>query len=169
MSKGLPYSEREFQKAWPRFKDWLVEHGSAIFEPTNPYDIARFLTDSGIGVVYINKSGRVTNWINNSDVAYDAFVSQKAWRAVEKVNRSKKTIAEYKAIVARDGNGCMYCNASLSVDVATIEHVVSITSGGTNHLANKALPCTECNKEAGHLSVRQKIELAIATRASACQ
>src|SRR5258708_5286461 len=77
MSKGLPYSEREFQKAWPRFKDWLIEHGSAIFEPTNPYEIARFLTDSGIGVIYINKSGRVTNWINNSDVAYEAFASLK--------------------------------------------------------------------------------------------
>jgi 5-methylcytosine-specific restriction endonuclease McrA len=162
----LPRNRKEFKKQWPSFQAWLLERGSAIFEPTNSYEVARFLTDVGIGIVYANGRDQITNWINNADVAYRAFATSQAWRAVERVNRGKKTQQDYKALVARDGNGCLYCAAALSIDVAMIEHIIPITAGGTNHLANKALACRGCNDEAGHLSVRQKIELAIAKRAA---
>jgi hypothetical protein len=52
----------------------------------------------------------------------------------------------------------------LSFETATIEHVVAITSGGTNHLSNKALACEPHNRQAGHLSAREKFELAIKIR-----
>ena len=132
--------------------------------PTNSYEIARFLTDSGIGIVYVNGSERITSWINGADTAWLAYKHNREWRAVEKVNRGKKTLQDYRAIVARDGNTCVYCGVALAADVATIEHIVPVSAGGPNHLSNKTLACRECNAEAGHMSVREKIELAIRKR-----
>lgn len=157
-------SRRIFEKKWPKFKQWLLDNGSAIFEPTNRYEVARFLTDSGIGVVYSNSSGGISSFVNGASEAWEAFNNGKPWRAIEKTVRSKKTAQEYRSLVARDGNCCLYCNAELSCDTATIEHIIPICSGGTNHLQNKSLACFACNQDAGNLSVRQKIELAIARR-----
>jgi len=46
----------------------------------------------------------------------------------------------------------------------TIEHFVPITAGGTSHLANLSLAHKECNAGASHLSVRQKVEMAVRNR-----
>lgn len=160
----LPLTRSAFDKTWPTFSKWLVEHGSAILKPTNKYEAARFLTDVGTGVVYANRKGEITHWSNNADAAFLAYKAGTPWRAIDAIVRSKKTRREYEALVARDGNGCMYCAAPLSIDSATIEHVVPVTSGGPNHLANKALACEPCNRKAGNLSAREKLEMAIRIR-----
>lgn len=163
----LPNSKSAFKKRWPQFEKWLLERGSAILAPTNPYEIARFITNVGTGVVYVNGKDNITSWVNGAAEAYQAFLSNQPWRAVDRINRSKKTRRDYEALVARDGCGCMYCDVPLSLDEATIEHVVPITSGGTNHLANKALACDPHNKAAGHMSAREKLEFAIRIRTGA--
>jgi 5-methylcytosine-specific restriction endonuclease McrA len=157
-------TRKEFNRKWPKFKQWLLDNGSAIYEPTNRYEAARFLTDCGIGVIYSNSSDRISSFVNGASEAWEAYQSAKPWRAVEKTVRSKKTEQEYRSLVARDGNCCLYCNAELSCDTATIEHLIPVSSGGSNHMQNKALACHGCNQAAGNLSVRQKIEMAIARR-----
>lgn len=164
----LPTSASQFKKRWPKFQEWLLSHGSAILTPTNPYELARFVSNVGTAVIYVNAKGTVTSWVNGAKEAYLAYLSNGPWRAVDATVRNKKTKQIFEALAKRDGCGCMYCLTPLSIDTATIEHVCSTTHGGPNHLANKALACSPCNTKAGHLSVREKLEMAIKMRSTKC-
>jgi len=160
--RHLPRTAKEFQKAWPQFKSWLIERGSAEVGTTNPYEAARYLTDEGIGIVYTNSSGNITSWMNGADRAFVAFRTGKEWRAVEKVKRgTSKTRREFRTLAERDGPNCIYCGAGLSVDTATTEHIVPLSAGGPDHLSNRALACRECNQRMGSLPAAQKIAAAV--------
>lgn len=161
----LPTDEVQFDKHRKAFGAWLVENGSALLLPTNPFEVTRFLTDGGMGVVYKNGKGRITSWTNGADRAFLAFSAKKSWRACERGprgNTKKKNL--FATLAERDGTGCLYCGVPLMIDTATIEHVVSVTHGGPSHPANLALACRPCNQEASHLSAREKIEIAIRKR-----
>ena len=43
---------------------------------------------------------------------------------------------------------CMYCSDLLDFENATVEHLISRSSGGTNHLTNLNIACAACNN--GH-------------------
>lgn len=164
---ALPASTSEFDKHRKKFAAWLVSNGSALMEPTNPFEVARFLTDAGIGVVYRKEGGRITTWTNGADRAFRAFREAKSWRACERGARgNSKRRNMFATLSARDGTGCLYCAVTLTVDTATIEHVLSVTHGGPTHPANLALACQPCNREASHLSAREKVEMAIRQRNS---
>lgn len=66
----------KFEKARKPFEAWLVERGSAIMGTTNPYEVMRFLSDSGIAVVYKDGNGRITSCINGADRAFAAIASE---------------------------------------------------------------------------------------------
>lgn len=60
------------------------------------------------------------------------------------------------AVYARDCWCCVYCGAGAEQrDVAlTIDHVVPVTRGGTNHARNLVTCCKECNDSKGNLRLR---------------
>lgn len=162
---NLPRHASVFERKWPAFSRWLIDHGSAVIGATNRYEVARFLTDQGIGIVYKNNTGRITHWANGADRAMAAFLSGQEWRAVEKRIKKRTAAArQYAALADRDGAACIYCGRPLDAGTATIEHVFPIASGGTDHLANLALACEQCNAAAGSLPPAQKIALAILQR-----
>ncbi len=165
--KPLPSCAEDLDKLRPRFDAWLLANGSAIYQPTNEYELMRFLTDKGIGIIYQNASGKISSHANGSCEALRAFLDQTPWRAKPKKQRSKgaaKRTRDMAALFARDGAGCSYCPKLLTNETATIEHYVPITAGGGNHLSNKGLACQPCNTAVGHMSVRQKIDFAILNR-----
>ena len=45
----------------PAFKDWLREHGCEIQEPSNEFELARFNSAVGVGVVYLGGKGLSVN------------------------------------------------------------------------------------------------------------
>lgn len=67
-------------------------------------------------------------------------------------------------LIARDGDGCLYCGRPIDPSACTVEHVVARAAGGPDHASNLALAHTECNAAAGHLSVAEKLRLAIRMR-----
>jgi hypothetical protein len=161
----LPSTVRGYNQSRKRFEAWLVANGSALLQPTNPYEVARFLTDEGTGVVYRNETNRLTSWQGGSGRAFQCFLLKAAWRARERTVRiDAKRRNLFTSLADRDGCGCMYCSIPLTLETATIEHVVAVTHGGPNHPANLALACGPCNMDAGHLSAREKLELAIMRR-----
>ena len=163
----LPHTVEALRKHETAFKAWLVENGSAIMTPTNPYEVIRFKTDLGVGVVYSKRGGRISSWMNGAEEAFMAFAEKKPWRAVPRTKRTGgKRKNRYQTLVERDGDGCLYCAKPLTVEEATIEHIVSATHGGPNHLANFALACQPCNNEAAHMSAREKFELALHKRST---
>lgn len=163
-----PSNAKDFEKRWPQFKAFLIERGSQVFAPTNPYELARFTTPEGFGIVYRNEAGRITSWQGGANLAWAAFVIPNTpWRA-EPSSRARNRETGRKrdnlirSLIERDGPQCLFCPTELTVETATIEHIVPVTGGGTEHINNKALACDDCNKAAGCLSVVAKIRLAIA-------
>lgn len=67
-------------------------------------------------------------------------------------------------LIARDGDGCLYCGRPVDPSACTVEHVVAVAHGGPDHAANLALAHTECNAAAGHLSVAEKLTLSLRLR-----
>ena len=95
-----------------------------------------------------------------AQAAYDAcFNKGLAWKAIKSKKRvsGKSKRAKINRIMNRDGDRCFFCGLPLGDDI-TIEHLVPIKCGGGNHIANICLSHSECNKNAGSLSVSQKIK-----------
>jgi hypothetical protein len=158
--KEPPRTAEQFRKEWPNFKKWLEASGSTIGAPTNPYEVARFLTDGAVGVIYRDGGGRLTSWTGGSAEAWAAWKGGQPWRAAPKTKRnssSRKRRSDYAALVQRDGSACVYCGELLIDDTATVDHIVPLTQQGPDNLANKALACESCNKACGCLSPVEKM------------
>jgi len=167
---ALPGSVQKFEKAAAVFKRWLVDRGSEIREPSNPFELLRFTTPEGVGVIYANKAGRVSAWENGAERAWLAYQGAETdWRVGKRV-KNKGQSHQQTAIIARDGDGCWYCGKLFAEaaegqvnfngpDDATVEHLVSRTHGGPNHLSNLVMAHRKCNNEAGNLSVSEKVAL----------
>lgn len=162
----LPPSVDAFEKRCKNFEAWLLEHGSSVKQPTNPYEVIRFTGLRNECVVYRKANGTISHWANGADQAYRAFLDGTAWRGAGRGTRDQKTANLILSLAGRDGWCCCYCCMPLDMETATIEHFVPVTSGGTSHMANLSLGCAPCNKEAGHLPVRAKVELAIRKRST---
>ncbi len=47
---------------------------------------------------------------------------------------------------------CHFCQAKLTLDTATVDHLVPISRGGSNNASNKALACKDCNNRKGDMT-----------------
>lgn len=143
----------------------IVTAGGEKLAPTNPYEVARFRTLYGVGVVYANAKGRQT-WNREAEMARDHLKASKGSLApVKVVNRTgtDQRRAAVLRVLERDGGNCFFCGNPLADDV-TLEHLVPIAHGGPNHISNLVCAHAACNHEAGHLSVAEKVALAVAKR-----
>lgn len=164
----VPVTVAAFDKMRDRFTAWLIERGSEILAPTNPYEVLRFRGATNVDVIYRDKSGCLT-LANGASDAVVAFISNGVWRAggeVEKRFGSRKRASLFAALEARDGRLCVYCGKRTDIDDATIEHFVAKTHGGPDHLANLMLAHQVCNRLASHLSAREKIEAIVKMRSA---
>lgn len=62
------------------------------------------------------------------------------------------------AIIARDGWNCAYCLTRSRKKELQIDHVIALSAGGSNGLANLVLACKVCNASKCDLSVDEWIE-----------
>jgi hypothetical protein len=140
------------------FKNWLREHGCEIQEPSNEYELVRFRSAIGVGVLYTGKRGLSCNVPFVVD-AVQLFLARQQWEA-GKIAPKKRSPSpkRKKELLARDGDTCFYCGLLLESDI-TEEHLVSVSQGGYNRLDNIVLAHFECNRLAGHMSLVQKIHL----------
>ncbi len=166
MSRGdtFPRTLKAFDQRRKEFEAWLVARGSAIKQRTNPYEVIRFATSGADGIVYRKGNDAISHWTPEAIPAYRAFLDGATWRAIKPGKRDRKTFNLILGLAERDGWTCCYCATEVDMETATVEHFLSVTSGGSNHLSNLSLACQPCNVAAGHLSVREKIELAIQKR-----
>ena len=140
----------------PPFKDWLREHGCEIQEPSNEYELVRFNSAIGVGVIYTGQRGLSCNVPFALD-ALTLFLTKSQWEA-GKVKPKRHAVApkRKKELLLRDGDQCFYCGMPLKSDI-TAEHLVSVSQGGYNRLDNIVLAHAECNQRAGHMSLVDKI------------
>jgi len=145
-----------FQGRLPDFKDWLREHGCEIQEPSNEYELVRFRSAIGVGVLYIGKGGLSCNVPFVAD-ALLLFLNKHQWE-VGKIKPKKRfpSPKRKKELLLRDGDCCFYCGRPLNSDI-TEEHLVSVSQQGYNRLDNIVLAHAECNSRAGSMSLMAKI------------
>lgn len=62
---------------------------------------------------------------------------------------SKRRRAERNEIAQDQDWKCHYCKCQLWEATATIEHVIPLSRGGSNHRSNKVAACRPCNEERG--------------------
>ena len=143
-----------------KFTKWLVQNGAEILPCTNEYELLRF-KGKQVGVLY--KSGKTGNIFTSFSI--QCFKKGKKWSFGKPVNigRSQNYKKEKIQLLKRDGNKCFYCGKRLGNDI-TLEHLISLASGGKNMLGNMVLAHEKCNQQAGNITVYQKMLLAIEKR-----
>lgn len=139
----------------------LKEAGGEILAPTNPYEVMRFRTCHGVGVVYQGKRGET--WNAEAVAARDHLDGGKGSLAPVKVAGRRKDRSTVNALLARDGGNCFFCGNPLDGDV-TVEHLIAVAHGGPNHVSNLFLAHAQCNQAAGHMSGPEKVEMALRLR-----
>ncbi len=143
------------------FKRRLCEAGAEILGATNPYELLRFRTSLGVGVIYTGRRGE--KWNAEALLAKAHLDASKGSLAPVKVIGRRKDKATVAALLLRDGGECFFCGVPMGEDI-TSEHLVPIAHGGPNHVSNLYLADSRCNQEAGHLSAPEKVKLAIKKR-----
>lgn len=139
-----------------KLETFAIKGGATVLNPTNEYEIVRFKTSQGVCVIYRAKGGGVSFSGEVAKAAYRAFKSGASWSAVKIVRRAKRSKLE-QTLIDRDGNQCFYCAAEL--EDPTLEHLLSTSHGGNNHLSNMVLACQKCNEEVGNMAIVDKIKL----------
>lgn len=139
-----------------KFRTYLKQCGAQFEKCTNMYEVIRFRSNEGVGIVYTSSKASYT--ITGSAItAFDFFKNKKKWKATKEYESWERPIV-YNSLIERDGNECFYCGGLLDDD-ATIEHMLSIVHGGPNNLENLCLTHAKCNLIAGSLPLNEKIKL----------
>lgn len=151
-------------KADAKFMAAIVEAGGEALAATNPYEVLRFKTRLGVGVVYENKRG-VRSWNAEAVAAKEHLAAKSGSLAPVEVHGRRTGKGTVDRLLERDGGACFFCAAPLNGDV-TVEHLVAVAHGGPNHVSNLFLAHADCNQRAGHLSAPEKVSLAARARAT---
>lgn len=139
------------------FSACIVAAGGELLAPTNPYEVLRFRTKYGVGVVYQNAKGQRT-WNVEAKAARAHMEEGRGSLAPVRVTGRRKDAATVNRLKARDGEDCFFCRRALGADI-TVEHLVAVAHGGPNHISNLFLAHDECNRRVGHLSAPEKIAM----------
>lgn len=142
-----------------KFKDWLILHGCEILPPTNEYEAVRW-KGSEVGVLYTSSKTNNTY----SFLAIQAFRHKAKWNGGPiKTGRRLGYKKQKEQLIKRDGTTCFYCGKELEDDI-TVEHVLSLSSGGKNTLGNMVLAHFSCNQAVSNLSIVEKVNYALMNR-----
>ena len=145
------------------FKKWVEDHGAIILESNNEYEVLRFKTVNGVGIVYRNKYDKITPTGEALEAAI-AFEKGNGWagakRKRQNLNKRKERIAE------RDGQRCFVHRDERPLDELTIEHVLSHSHGGPDNINNLILVCQDMNNWLGNKSVAEKMNIILKQRFS---
>lgn len=150
------FSLAKIVKRMDALREWLAAAGAEVLEPTNEWEVLRFRAAGVTSVVYKNRHGVLTT-DKAATKALGAFFGGKPWSAGVASTRRRYTTDE-RTLIKRDGDCCFLCQQPLGEDI-TVEHLVPIVDGGTNHIGNKALAHARCNSAMGHKPVMEKIRM----------
>ena len=73
-------------------------------------------------------------------------------------------------LLKRDGNQCRYCSIVLTIETATVDHVIPLSKGGKDSLDNLVLACKPCNNDKADLLLsewrKRRCRVVMVTRTS---
>src|SRR5687767_4002721 len=123
------------------FEKRLKAAGAEILGPTNPYEVLRFRTSKGVGVIYTGRRGET--WNAEALAARDHLDAGKGSLAPVAVRGRRNDRSTVATLLKRDGDACFFCGIDLGGDI-TVEHLVAVPHGGPNHISNLYLAHALC-------------------------
>ena len=138
-----------------KFGEWIVAQGGEVRAPTSEWEFLRYsVPEHGVLVIYVNAKGRM-KISEKTQEHIKLFEAGKPLGIVKRPSKStvKKTFRE--ALAERDGLQCWFCRDNESA--LTLEHLLSVSHGGSNHLSNLVLACEPCNRHVGNKPIVGKI------------
>lgn len=136
------------------FAQFVLAAGAVPQDATNEYEMLRFKVPDGVGIVYRNERGQAT-LTGAAEPAWKAFHKGQGWNATKATTR--RCNSPFVApLLKRDGDACFLCRLPLGEDI-TVEHLVSVSRKGPNHIDNLVLAHESCNTKLGNKSVMEKI------------
>jgi len=147
------------QTRMKKFGRWLKDRGAEILTTKSDWELIRFRRGHGqTGVLYRNSKNNNISFNNDfAEGAYLAYRDNKPWEhKIKTVNRVKgsKTKAE---LVNRDGRLCFFCEKHMTNEDMSIEHILEVSDGGSNHMSNMALAHKWCNEEVKSMTIVEKM------------
>lgn len=157
---------RHFSKTeLKRFSTWIGTNGGEVLATTNPWEVLRFQGNGQVSIIYKKRNGDLT-FTGESMKAVQAWRTAKPYRFCMAIKLRKRSVDE-ATLIERDGPDCFYCGEEFTdKNPPTIEHLVSRTHGGPNHISNKYLAHQRCNTKAGNLSAPEKLRIRDRLRAN---
>lgn len=147
---SVPYDE---------FCQFAQKHGFTVLKKKKG-EFIRLRTPTGKESVFMTRRDGYLNvfggWQRNILEAFLRGADDLYCTGKTTLNNHDKVVIK---LFERDGTRCAYCGTPLTIDTATIEHVVPKSMLGPNNLHNYVLVCNKCNSAAGNLPVSQKIRL----------
>jgi 5-methylcytosine-specific restriction endonuclease McrA len=147
----------------PIFKDislFLEAIGAnQIQTSNNAYEVARFLVNDDICVIYSGKKGYSGN--NPSAVKIiNSFLNKKL---INIQDEKRLTLKQkfYNKLLERDGNSCFYTGSTLTLENSSIEHLIPLSKGGKNNMDNLVLCLKEENEKMANLPLIDKVKYKI--------
>ncbi len=139
--------------------NYLDAIGVNHIETTNSYEVARFVVNDEICVIYEGKKGLSGN-NKTSNKIIEAFLNKKLVNIQDYKRKSLKD-KFYDQLISRDGNKCFYTGIEMIREQATIEHLIPLSKGGKNNLDNLVLCLKEENNKLANLPLVEKIKYKI--------
>jgi hypothetical protein len=171
---SAPVRSKQFKTA--DFAAYLAQNGAEVGIPTNGYEVIRYKAfwqgsqKAQTHIVYTRDNGLLT-YTGASREHYEAFQAGDALPETEatldekRVRRIKNTSGIRQKLRDRDGDHCWFCGGHTTATDSNVEHLINISDGGTNALANLVLAHTDCNTKAGNMTLAKKLELRAELRA----
>ena len=154
-----PDDEKKIRRHLKTFERFLFDRGGEVLAPASEWELVRFETSNGLGIIYRKNNGQVT-FYGAARLAWSCYLTGSRWTAGNKRKRARgKQRIVIDSLAKRDGHNCFYCGCKCIDENSSVEHLVPLNSGGTDHMSNKVLACVSCNREAGHMPVIEKIKL----------
>lgn len=125
----------------------------------NAYEVARFIANDEICVIYEGKKGCKGNNPLAKKIVESFY--QKKMINIQDSKRKPLKNQFYEKLLKRDGNKCFYTEKELSFEEASIEHLIPLSKGGKNNLDNLVLCLKEENAKMANLPLVEKIKYKI--------
>ena len=97
---------------------------------------------SKLGSAYVAGTAKAATQVTPSKAVTMAF---EAPQLPEKTKRRRSYKAQRERLLKKHPH-CHWCNAKLSAETATLEHIIPLSRGGLDNANNWALACEPCNQ-----------------------
>lgn len=148
------------ENQFKNFDQYLDQIGADKIEIKSCWELARFKANDEICVVYQNQKGRISFSNALADKIYSAYRDGKLIN-IQSEKRESLTAKFKLRIYERDGNKCFYSGEEMSMDEATIEHLIPLSRGGKNNIDNLVLCLRDENQKMANKPLIEKIKYKI--------